>query len=339
MDFLTGDSADIPFGMEELGIDRGGNPIEPKETAAEALGLEPNTEPDEPEDGPELVPQQAAPEPVEEEDVDIFDAFLKEQNSSTEEPEEDFGGDVPPALKGQLKEFARAREAAEAQAAQQAQQYQDQQQQMAQMYQQFQQQLHETQLENARYKALYEHGMYQEPAEDPDDPVVQLKRQILEEAKGAYQSELEPLQQQLQAYQKAQKDAEERVLIDQRKAEYSNEAESAVRDVLFEGWGEVDPELIQEAKESVLAKAYGHNISFRDAAFMVRNSRMKYASGFTKNRSKSGAKQVAKSRKAPTTLPNARGSGAVPQPNASQLEKAGYETFLDWMMDGSPSIS
>lgn len=315
IDTVEGDS-EPRFGMEELGIDRTGTPVE----------LDSG---DKPEEGEVLEPEQEGTEQsvAAEEPTNALEEYFKQFEQPPEEKTESTSD-------SRIDEIIAQKDA---QMNQLQNQFQTMQQQMVTSYRDMQQNLQSIREENIRYKTMLEGNMARKSDEE-EDPSEIFRRKVLEDAEKKFKEQLSPVQKELEDYKKQAADQERQFKRRQTQQKYSVEADKAIQDVLIPLVDEETAGMSPELKEMVLAKAYGHNCSFEEAAQMVRETMMKYARGFMRASSKKAKTAVQNGQKVPKPVPNRGTASGRPKPTHAQVQQAGYNNYLEWMMAGSPPI-
>lgn len=317
IDTVEGDS-EPRFGMEDLGVDKSGTPvtIDAKDAHEDGEILAP--------EGANLDPEQPAEEPTN---------ALEEYFKQFEEPEqkgEESGGE-----NSRIDEIVAQKDA---QMGQLQNQFQTMQQQMVASYRDLQTNLQQIREENIRYKTLLESNTQQRKSDEEEDPTELFRQKVLADAEQKFKEQLSPVQQELENYKRQAAEQEKQFKRKQAQQKYSEEADQAIKDVLIPLVDDETRVMSPELKEMVLAKAYGHNCSFEEAAQMVRDTMMKYARGFMRASSSKSKEAIKSGKKVPAPVPNRGTSSAKPKPSHAQVTKAGFGNYLEWMMAGSPPI-
>lgn len=330
--------ADFAFGMDELGVDKLGQ----KKEKVEKKKREPKVV--SPVEDDEEVETEG-----EEEDDNPFTQYFKKSSKAEDDDTEDEDDEIkklvkpgdPDGYSKRVKEVIKQRKQVEAQLSEQREQYESFQSQVNQYQQQVQQQMEQLRIENARMQAYLQHQQQQaqqqqRAAFDPDDPVESLKRQMFQEVGNQYNPKIQALEQQLQAYQRQAAEQEKQTRIRAKQTEFSQSADRAVRENLLSylDAGDVDV-MTGPLKELVMAKAWGHDTDFESASRMVLNDMMQFAkSVINANKAKNKNKTVT----APKTAPQRKGGTGSKTPTLAELNKAGFDTYLDYAFAGKPPL-
>lgn len=335
---------DFAFGMDELKVDKTGASKPEKKAKSEKPEFK----------GKVVKPvdddvDEVGDEADDEEDDNPFTQYFKGNAKAKSDTDDDDDEEVknlvkpedPEGYSNRVREVIKQRKAVEAQLASQREQYEDFQSQVNQYQQQVQQQMEQLRVENARMQAYLQYQQQhaqqqQSQAVDPDDPIESLKRQMFQEFGNQYNPKLQALEQQLQQYQHQAAEQEKQMRVRAKQTEFSQSADRAVRENLLSYLAADDVEpMTGPLKELVMARAWGHDIDFDSASKMVLNDLMQFAKSVI-NANKAKNKKTVVS--APKTAPQRKGGTGSKTPTLAELNKAGFDSYLDYAFAGKPPL-
>jgi len=292
-------------------------------------------------------------ESVEASEVEAGEELEEGFEPDDEEVEEVFEEEpVQAAPKGnraqeRIRKLANQRNEAQA-AMQQAQQQAQQQVLYAQQMAQQQAQQMQAQYEASQAQLQSQLDMLTSKREQEEEanlsPMEQYERKILrqanEQAQAGYKSEVAELRGILEAQKQQQQEATQAQQRQQRYEHYTGEATRLRNSVLLNGMEAEDIEALgSTTDEMLLAFSAAYGIEPEKAAPHFQRFLTKYSQANLKRRSKVSGKQVRKSQGVPGSAPTGRtASTGNAMPNMQSLRAAGFNSHLDWMAAGEPSV-